>query len=276
VLSEREWLRLLDPRRERADEDALDGHTTESLEVLAELLAHYRSAVTSALVERVRDECPGEAPDVQCYEGEHQSAVLENAPAVCQVLLDRGTGEFKPRGTAVFALAPDLILTAGHVVPEDWTPDGPVRLAVRFGFERDCDGRLADTNDFPIVDVLELFRTGLDFGILRAGDDPRGKSPGDIAPTIDLGNSGALQIDDPVICIQHPMGDAKRVSIGGVRDRQDSHILYDNFTASRSSGSPILDRTGQLVGVHRRHYPDRQCIRLGVSIDAIVAASEVL
>lgn len=164
------------------------------------------------------------------------------APAVCALRVE--VPGAKAGGTG-FRIGEKHILTNRHVL----RPDGAAPLAVvaRFGYEHDAD-------DLPIPGVVK--RDGLvgtivvgdddDWGVIEVPDmDPAW-------PIIDLASAQVPVVSRAAYILQHPMEGPKR--LGFVRNtitHVDTRVLqYLTDTESGSSGSPVFNAMGALVGLH--------------------------
>ncbi len=156
----------------------------------------------------------------------------------------------------------DLFLTAGHVFdqrPGSWQvprrngsnePIDPEEIAtnmkINFNYQLDATGRLQPGESYPILELLEYRRGGLDYAIVRVGGHPGDK----------YGFTGLAEADstegDMLCIIQHPEGQPKRIDAGPQFHAFGDRIGYDSIdTLGGSSGSGILqERTGLIVGVH--------------------------
>jgi hypothetical protein len=77
----------------------------------------------------------------------------------------------------------------------------------------------------------------------------------DLATTSDA-SSGV--VGTRIFVAHYPLGGAARVSMGTVLSRTEAEITYDASTQGGSSGGPVLDGEGRLVGMHYRALRERQ------------------
>ncbi len=118
---------------------------------------------------------------------------------------------------------------------------------------------------FQIEELVE-YREGsdkLDFAIIRLRKNDQGTSPGDMYNPRGI-NFNALSVGETIAMMQHPHGDPKKVHVGTLKDstkvskdffnaleNASKRIFYDDLdTRGGSSGSGILNASGQLSGVH--------------------------
>lgn len=138
----------------------------------------------------------------------------------------------------------DLVLTAGHCVDE-----GPGRLFV-FGYRMLSKGEAAETFGADAVyvgkDVVSSYVKGdpaSDWALVRLDRPVKGRA------ALSLGTDPP--VGEPLTIVGHPFGlpvkandDAKAVEVG------DGVLSYYSDLAGGSSGSPILDSSGKVVGLH--------------------------
>ena len=186
-----------------------------------------------------------------------------------------------------FLVAPDMLMTNNHVLPQ---PN--LAAATRVEFELfDATGRSIAPREV-CLDPERFFFThaALDVTVvaLRDSADTR-------AATEDLGwhpmiaQEGKIRLGDPVNIIQHPGGRSKKVVVhnsnllhienrekecaettdAGAEDdgsRRDPYLWYSSDTERGSSGAPVFNVRWEVVGVHRRSVPDTN--KKGELIDA--------
>ncbi|MCX4481898.1 trypsin-like peptidase domain-containing protein [Streptomyces cellulosae] len=197
----------------------------------------------------------------------------------------------RPVGTGVL-VAPDVLLTAGHVLGTALEPGRlPDGLEARFDFRTHYgDGRSAPHERrsaphergmrVPLTELLacspptdaernasplswQASPDHLDYALLRVGLEPvAGRHT---AVSADLGPRGHYLLEpDPydfhhanlLIVVHHPLGEPTRISYTTapvVINDEGTRIRYQNVnTTPGSSGGPVVDLQGRLVGVH--HY----------------------
>jgi V8-like Glu-specific endopeptidase len=136
----------------------------------------------------------------------------------------------------------NLFLTAGHCVSSS-----TVGQFVSFNFERAAGSTaLLPQTHVRIAALVEDSLGSVDYAILRLEGSP-GATFG-VAPvaTADPANGTAITI------IGHPGGQPKQIEAGSVAGRRGTnYITYGNVdTLGGSSGSAVINNSGQIVGVH--------------------------
>lgn len=124
----------------------------------------------------------------------------------------------------------NLFLTAGHCGSKGQS------ASVEFNYEADADG--------PVITVKGTFiesRNSPDYALIQLNEDPG------VTPT-PLGASATSSLT----IIQHPEARPKVVAFGSLSgSASGSRIYYAGLdTQGGSSGSGVLNTSGQLVGVH--------------------------
>ncbi|MBA2517513.1 MAG: trypsin-like peptidase domain-containing protein [Solirubrobacterales bacterium] len=169
--------------------------------------------------------------------------LVKLAPAVCRLVVDvHGQGM---HGSS-FRIAPDLLLTNWHVLHDD---SGTRATAVTAEFGYEDNGKGGALAPVPIsCDVSSIVADqGDDWGVIRATTALK-----DEWPILRLSEAVDPTVNASAYIVQHPGGDRKR--LGFVRNQVSSfddrvlHYLTD--TQQGSSGSPVFDAEGRLVGLH--------------------------
>jgi hypothetical protein len=189
--------------------------------------------------------------------------ILNVSKAVCSV-----EWSHEHQGTG-FLIAPRTLITNRHVIaPMNGHPSG--EFTARFGFERGEGAIIRDgfrtgfENDWLVfsrphdpVDETERPNApprpeNLDYAIVRLKDQPDGIEP------VALDEIGTTAKGNDILLIQHPAGAPKKVSFGRITEiaGEDRRQRYDANTKAGSSGSPVLDHTGRLVGLHHAGDPN--------------------
>lgn len=190
-------------------------------------------------------------------------------------------------------ISQNTFITAGHCLDsydEEWkTPKRADRLLppgelaplmqVNFNYQiNGTTGVLQTGESFPVLELVEHRRGGLDFAIVRLGSNGAGRFPGEIYGMLTVAENDLVE-DDAMLClIQHPNGEPKQVEAGPMKESIAGRISYVSLdTLNASSGAPLLSDAGEVVGVHT----NGGCTRFngenfGVAIGAIRRASQEL
>lgn len=160
----------------------------------------------------------------------------------------------------------DIFLTAGHCFDAGsggWSfpqrngqPITPPEVAasMEVSFKYQVDGTSASRTvrsgeRFPVLELIEHRRGGVDYAIVRLGPDENGVLPGDRFGWYEVAAGDSLASGEMLCLIQHPNGQPKRVDTGPVRDSLAGRLTYDSLdTMGGSSGgsSCILPPEGSL------------------------------
>ena len=170
------------------------------------------------------------------------TTLKELAPSVCRFQVTRNA-ETK-RGTG-FRIGTDLLLTNWHVLTILGEP--ATKVVAEFGYEDDGQGGGLPSTAYPCDAASMITHKPDDWGIVRVTQPLP-----DTIPILKLSEAAEPVLERPAFIVQHPGGERKRV--GYVRNQVTSfnertlHYLCD--TQVGSSGSPVLDDTGRLIGLH--------------------------
>jgi hypothetical protein len=170
--------------------------------------------------------------------------LLELAPAVCRLVVDvHGAGMY---GSG-FRIARDLLLTNWHVLHDPHDGTQATAVTAEFGYEDDGHGGALAPTVIPCdVDSIETDKAD-DWAVIQP------KQPlVDAWPIVRLSSAVAPIPQTPAYIVQHPRGERKR--LGFVRNQvstfDDRVIHYLTDTERGSSGSPVFDDQGALIGLH--------------------------
>lgn len=194
----------------------------------------------------------------------------------------------KALGTG-FLVAPDMLLTNFHVI-ENYAGAAPAMdtstLLFRFDYALEPGGEnfgkvVSPSSDGWLVSSAPYSPdpengADLDYALIRladpVGEDAVGEAsrgwlqPSSLVPT--------PQANEVVFIAQHPKGDPLKMAVGTVLPAPaGGHFRYDTETQGGSSGSPCLDATLSLVGLHQGSNSDRPRqapYNEGIHIDAII------
>ncbi|HVO31809.1 MAG TPA: trypsin-like peptidase domain-containing protein [bacterium] len=185
-------------------------------------------------------------------------------PALATVTAARPTDRGgQSQGTAFVLHASGLLLTSHHVIAE------ADEITVRFADGEPMTARLAGADP------------ALDLAILRV--DPRGDHP---MATAVLGDSDLAREGDPVVALGMPLGlgatitrgilsgKDRKVDVGtvGLAGRPVAFLQTDAAINPGSSGGPICDLDGRVLGVTTATIPGAKGVSFAIPINAVKAA----
>ena len=178
--------------------------------------------------------------------------------AVARIVQKAAPG-MMPIGIATgFIVYPGLLLTNYHVFGER---DEPRYAQANFLYERLDQGIATGIFIDFAPDIFFLADKDLDFALiaLDASTDKTGALPtlGVLQPNSAVGK---ILVGDPINIIQHPKGEPKHYAftdnhLTGLAD--NGAMTYQTDTKPGSSGSPLLSKNWELVGLHRSAVPAR-------------------
>jgi hypothetical protein len=187
----------------------------------------------------------------------------------------------------------ELFITAGHCFDSEgsgWvlpSRDGftiqPAEIArlmhVNFNFQLNRETQQPRPEDrFPVLELLEHRVGGLDYAIVRLGQNAEGALPGQKYGTLSVAGGDLTAVGAMLCVIQHPNGSPKKIEAGPLLNNNGGRISYDSIdTLGGSSGSPIISQTGEVVGVHTNGGCTAfSGANFGVAIGAIRRFSSIL
>lgn len=166
------------------------------------------------------------------------------APSVCRFVIDVHGAVGHGSG---FRIAPDLLLTNWHVLHDPKTGTRATAATAEFGYEDDGRGGPLVQTAIP-CDVDSIVTSQEDDWAVITPKQPLQ----DAWPVIPLSGAVDPVAHEPAYIVQHPRGDRKRV--GYVRNEvasfDDRVLHYLTDTEPGSSGSPVFDEQGRLIGLH--------------------------
>ena len=177
-------------------------------------------------------------------------------PSLPDSQLQRGTG-------SGFIISSDgLILTNAHVV------DGADRVTVTLKDGRTIDGEVMGKDDLTDMAVVKIATEKL--------------------PTVEFGDSDALQIGEWAIAIGNPLGLDNTVTTGivsgtgrnsaqiGVGDKRIDFIQTDAAINPGNSGGPLLNSKGEVIGINTAIIRNAQGLGFAIPINAARDIAEQL
>lgn len=184
--------------------------------------------------------------DIAVAQGvDYRAIVATTAPATAMVFVQFQDTTQMWSGTAFCVTADGTMLTNRHVVVDD-QGERPLRIAIQFSGSREVlPGRVVRTG------------TDVDIAVIKV------ESKGPFPVVAGLATDRAVQEGDPIALVGFPLG--ADLPQGGTASQPiiraslmtgtisrllgDSLIQLDAFSGTGASGSPILDRTGRVIGI---------------------------
>jgi V8-like Glu-specific endopeptidase len=180
----------------------------------------------------------------------------------------------RPRVCTGVLIGRDALITNQHCIDSAEICES---LEAKFGYEYDKEGKLHlgqkyDCKSFDPAKSNEK----LDVSIIQMKGNP-----GDTWGTIDLATFEPGD-NDPLFVIQHPDGKVKMVAVMDCRILTavvDGYAHHTDFTHTcdtegGSSGSPVFDKSGRLIGIH--HFGFKEGSVLGWKENRGVRISKIL
>ena len=166
------------------------------------------------------------------------------APAVCRLKCRFGD---RPGGGTGFRIAADLILTNWHVLVSARAGRCATLVTADFGYEEDSEGNERTELTVPCVIASIAGDAADDWAVVRFAP-----APAAAIPIVALSEAAIAVPGAQAYVIQHPYGLPKR--LGFVRNTitmcNDQVFHYLTDTQPGSSGSPVFDSQGRLIGLH--------------------------
>ncbi len=152
-----------------------------------------------------------------------------------------------------FMVTADLLLTNHHCVNTIDTCFGTVAI---FGYQRDVAGHVLPTKQYDCIAVIKTSKER-DYSLLQIDGSPGAAMKWGV---LRLAPLSALADRQPLYIVQHPSGEPKRIALDGcnvstLKAASAVASLESDFghkcdTESGSSGSPVLDLSHRVVGLH--------------------------
>lgn len=169
-------------------------------------------------------------------------SVYQNvSPAI--VTIDADINEGVSSGTGCIIDPTGLILTSSHVV------EGCKDIKITLSDGKTCTGELvADNND------------NSDFALIKI-------EPPSALRTIRLGDSSRVKVGQRVLAIGNPFGFNRTLTTGIISrvDTEKNKIQTDAAINPGSSGGPLLNLSGEVIGINQSIYnPDNNKSNIGI------------
>ena len=149
-----------------------------------------------------------------------------------------------------------IITDDGYIVTNDHVVAGASSIKVRLHDGSECSAVLVGTDSQTDIAVIKIERSSLSAAV--------------------LGESGALEVGDPVVAIGNPLGKLGGTVTEGVVSALERDILIDGKEMSLmqhsapvnpgNSGGGLFNSSGQLVGIVNAKYSDTSYEGLGFAI----------
>jgi len=175
-------------------------------------------------------------------------------------------------GTGAFISLDGLLMTNNHLLGVNECAKSGCYVSVSWSF---AAGEKADIR--TIFVVPKVIAPELDLAILQAYEVAAGTKGAklnvpaalEFAPT-----SAAALVGHKIYLVGHPDLGLKKWSTGEIYSAQDNTIRADGFSLPGSSGSPMLDETGKIIGLLYAATTQHDAItRGGIRHDSIGTAS---
>ena len=180
-----------------------------------------------------------------------RSIIASAAEAVLTIIVYDGAGNQKAQGSGFILATDGLAATNFHVLA------GAQRATAEC-----CNGRKFEIDSIEGVNsdedlvVFQLHETGID-GTLHN------------LPTVTLDTTGDVSVGEKVIAIGSPQGLENTVSDGIVSAiRSDKSVRYLQITSPispGSSGGPVLNASGKVIGIATMQMPEGQNLNFAIS-----------
>ncbi len=163
----------------------------------------------------------------------------------------------RSRSCTGFLIAPDTLLTNQHCIR---SAEACASMRAVFGYEFAPDGQLAMGPQSACTGFQPEFSDfSTDVTVVRIAPPP-----GDSFPPVDLSALDSEPPTGPLFIVQHPTAQPKQISITNcgwlewpVPGRApDTDFTHTCDTAKGSSGAPVFDIDGRLVGIHHFGFRD--------------------
>lgn len=193
---------------------------------------------------------PQHIRDKDLSEFASDAAIMSVARSVAKLSFPDGTNLATCTG---FMVTPNLLLTNHHCVSTAESCLGTVAI---FGYQRDAVGRLQPTKQYDCLAVVATSKAR-DYSLLRLDGEPGTAGEWGV---LQFNTSAVLAAAQPLYLVQHSAGEPKRVAreqcnVSTPKAAGAAASLLSDFghkcdTESGSSGSPILDLSHRVVGLH--------------------------
>ncbi|MEM9116623.1 MAG: HhoA/HhoB/HtrA family serine endopeptidase [Cyanobacteria bacterium P01_F01_bin.56] len=154
-----------------------------------------------------------------------------------------------------------IISAAGDILTNSHVVDGADRVTVTLKDGRSYEGIVEGQDSVTDLAVVKI----------EAGDQP--------LPSAQLGNSDAIKVGDWAIAVGNPLGLDNTVTLGivstlkrssasvGIPDKRLDFIQTDAAINPGNSGGPLLNQTGEVIGINTAIRADAMGIGFAIPIN---------
>jgi hypothetical protein len=151
-------------------------------------------------------------------------------------------------------IGPKLVLTAGHCLSERGACE-KTKFAFGWSLERSLEGQIKDEELFHcqrVVTMENQATRGRDFAIVELDRPVSGVKP------LTIASEHQLENEREPISLSHPLGLPLKIDRAKILEDSAEQNTFKAAvdTFSGSSGSPLLDSRGEIVGLLLRGMPD--------------------
>jgi endonuclease G len=181
-----------------------------------------------------------------------------------------------------FLIAPGLLVTNNHVIPDEETAAGK-DVQIQFNYEETMKGDILPVQSYKL-DTSVFVTSPVDkLDCTICGIDTSSGPPLSQWAFLELETRRKAEVGEHVTIIQHPAGGVKQIAIAAnqVVNIFEQRIHYTTDTMPGSSGSPVFDDHWKVIAIHHAggdltasERGDRIFANEGIAIFDIAAAPE--
>ncbi len=158
-----------------------------------------------------------------------------------------------------------LILTACHVVASNFfeaMEDPDIQLEVY----RDIKVKIGDASTFVSAFVVrDRLNRANDLALVAT------RNPVSVKEIIKYDRSGGVKPGQKIAAFGFPDSDELTQTIGVIKRRQDNFLVFDAKIAPGSSGGPLVDKNGRMIGLSISTFEEEG---FALSMDAILSIAD--
>ena len=184
------------------------------------------------------------------------------ARSVCRIVIRRNN-RLEGYGTG-FLVAPGVLMTNHHVLP---SPEYVKESIAEFRYERGIDGGELEPVAFALkVMPAPVIFQDLDFALVAVEARSTGGQPLDEFGWLKLNvMPNKALVGEYLTIIQHPNGERKQVCVRENKlikySENGPYLWYQTDTVGGSSGSPVFNNAGEVVGLHHSGVPRTEKVK---------------